>query len=372
MGPQPPEKGGTRPPTRRAPGKHPSGTPLPDRPQVAPALAAGCSAVLKPSPLASLSCLRLGEMAAEAGVADGALAVLTGGPPSGEVRHSAAARLLDHPSIDRLSFTGSGRGGGAVLHACADALRPAHLELGGKGSLVVFDDADLAAAADWAVHGIFACAGQVCSATSRLLVHVSVADQLVDALVASARAIRVGDPQSERTQMGPLVSAAQRDNVLSAIRTAEAAGARVLCGGSDAPADVPAELGGGYYVAPTILADSTGIPEVWRAEIFGPVLCVATFESEEEAVRLANDTEYGLGHAVMSADGERCERVARALDAGTVWVNCNQALTPCTPFGGWKASGFGKECGEAGLLEYVRWKTVTAAPHGFAYGGFNE
>ena len=216
--------------------------------------------------------------------------------------------------------------------------------------------------------------------------HTSIADELIGRLVTAAASIRTGDPLLEETQMGPLVSAQQRTKVLAAIERATSEGNATLLLGGTAPPDGLASAGieGGYYVRPTILREdpasyklgSTGQSPYsvsWRDEIFGPVLSVATFETEEEAIALANDSPYGLGHAVMSSDVERCERVGARLDAGTVWHNCSQALWPSTPFGGWKQSGFGREWGAAGMREYVKHKTVTAArTPGYsweAYGG---
>ncbi|EOD13602.1 hypothetical protein EMIHUDRAFT_439469 [Emiliania huxleyi CCMP1516] len=325
--------------------------------KVAPALAAGCSVLLKPSPLASLTCLKLGEIGRENGLPEGALTVITGGPPDG--KEGGADCLTNHPRLDLLSFTGSSAAGSALLHCSANKLRRSSLELGGKGALLVFEDASIDAAVDWAMVGIFSAAGQVCSATSRLLVHESIATELLKALEETTVALRVGDPKAEGTQMGPVISATQRDRIAAAVRKAEGEGVEVLVGGSGPP-DVPG-LEGGYYVKPTILNNVPVGSSAWCEEIFGPVLCVRTFKTEEEAVRLANDSPYGLGHAVLSADEARADRVAAQLDAGNVWVNCNQALWAQTPFGGWKASGFGFEYGEAGLHEYLRHKTVTSA-----------
>ncbi|KAK3270151.1 hypothetical protein CYMTET_21440 [Cymbomonas tetramitiformis] len=333
--------------------------------KVAPAIAAGCSVILKPSPWASLTCLKLGQLAADAGVAKGALNIIAGGGGGGAEDGDCGAHLSNHHLIDRLSFTGSGRTGQALLHVGADHLRPTSLELGGKGALVVFEDADIAAAADWALVGIFACTGQVCSATSRLVVHESIAESVISRVVEEARKIKVGDPRCKDTQMGPLAFRGQYEKVLEAIQTAKDEGCHVAVGGS--VPEVDPDIRDGYYVQPTIL---TNVPEesrTWKEEIFGPVLAIRTFKTEAEAVAMTNDTPYGLGHGVLSADTARAARVADALDAGIVWQNCNQALYPSTPFGGWKKSGFGWEYGEAGLEEYVRHKTVIAADPGYSW-----
>jgi betaine-aldehyde dehydrogenase len=302
--------------------------------KVAPALAAGCPVLLKPSPLASLTCLELGKLAAEeCGLPEGALTVVTGGPPGG--LGDGATRLISHPGVDFLSFTGSTRGGKEMLGASAPLVRRTGLELGGKSAMVVFDDASLADVCEWAQIGIFSCAGQICSATSRLLVHESVASELTERLREAAAAVVVADPLREDTTMGALISADARDRVLGAVASAHGAsggsggdGATLVIGGASAAGGAGEGLEGGYYVQPTILSDVPLESAAWREEIFGPVLCIRTFETEAEAIRLANDSPYGLAHAVMSADEERCERVAAALDAGTVWINCSQPLWP--------------------------------------------
>ena len=335
--------------------------------KVAPALAAGCPVLLKPSPLASLTCIELAKLASEeANLPPGALTVVTGGPPEGS--SDGAARLLSHPSVDFLSFTGSTRGGKEMLSASAPLVRRTGLELGGKSALLVFEDAVLPKVVDWAQIGIFSCAGQICSATSRVLVHSSVAPELTELLRAATKKIRMADPLDDATQMGALISEDAASRVLAHVERAHTHdGATLLCGGHSAASAVGEGLEGGYYVQPTILTDVPVESAAWREEIFGPVLCIRTFETEEEAITLANDSPYGLAHAVMSADEERCERVASRLDAGTVWINCSQPLWPQTPFGGWKASGFGKEWGEAGMHEYLRFKTVTKTVAGSSF-----
>lgn len=326
--------------------------------KVAPALAAGCTVVVKPSPLASISTLMLGHLARSVGIPAGVLNVVSGGPPLGSPAASIA--LGQHPDLDRLSFTGSGATGAQLLHASADHLRPTSLELGGKGAILVFADADLDAAAEWIAVGIFSSTGQVCSATSRLLVHESVADALVSRVLAKTAAIVVGHPLHDGTTMGPMVSAAQRDLVVAAIRLAEAEGCTVAAGGV-APPDVPDDCADGFYVRPTVLTNVPLASSAWREEIFGPVLAVRTFVSEAEAVTAANDSPYGLAHAVMTTDPGRLARVASRLRAGVVYENCSQMGFANTPFGGCKKSGFGWEWGEAGLDEYLQYKTVVTA-----------
>lgn len=318
--------------------------------------AAGCAVVVKPSPWASLTTLLLAELAAEAGLPPGAVNVITGGPPGGVAGEVLAA----DPQLDKLSFTGSGRAGRHLLHASADALRPTSLELGGKGALIVFEDADLDAALDWALCGIFLCTGQVCSATSRLLLQESIADEFLQRVATAASRIVVGDPREPSTQMGPVVSAAQHRSVLEAIYQARVDGATLVTGGG-VPAELPEACEGGWYIEPTVFSDVKHDSRLWREEVFGPVLAVSSFRTEEEAIAAANDTPYGLANGVMSLDEGRCERVASRLGSGVVWQNCSQVLFPNTPFGGFKASGFGKENGSAALDEYLRQKTIIKA-----------
>lgn len=326
--------------------------------KVAPALAAGCTVVLKPSPLASLTCCAFGEIVADAGVPAGAYNVITGGPPEETGGSSTGQMLIDHPGLDKLSFTGSGVAGQRMLEASSRLLRPTSLELGGKSAFVIFEDADeyLDAAVDWIMFGIFSNCGQVCSATSRVLVHRDIEGALVERLMAATAGLKVGNPLVEGTQMGPLVSKVQQGKVLEHIRAAEADGCTV----HKAALDMPEDISGGFYVPPVILTNVPAEAKAWREEIFGPVLSLKTFTSEEEAVQMANATPYGLANAVYSADASRCARVASRLRSGIVWENCSNILFPCTPFGGRPGtqSGFGHEGGAIGLGEYISEKTV--------------
>mmetsp|Transcript_105423 Transcript_105423/g.263885 ORF Transcript_105423/g.263885 Transcript_105423/m.263885 type:complete len:550 (-) Transcript_105423:184-1833(-) len=340
--------------------------------KVAPALAAGCTVVLKPSPLASLTCCAMGELVAAAGAPPGALNIITGGPPEIlDCGSSTGQSLIDHALLDKVSFTGSGAAGQKMLEASASKLRPTSLELGGKSAFVVFEDAReyLDAVVDWVMVGIFSCTGQVCSATSRLIVHKDLEQELVDRLVAAAAKIRVGDPLAEGTQMGPLVSKGQHQKVLKMLEVAETQGCT-----RKAPAlQIPDGLKDGFYVPPTVLCDVPVDSSAWRDEIFGPVLAVRSFSTEEEAIQLANDTPYGLANAVYSKDSSRCARVSAKLKSGIVWENCSNVLFQSTPFGGrmGKASGFGFEYGVPGLLEYVSPKTVVrATTPGYAWGAY--
>jgi betaine-aldehyde dehydrogenase len=335
--------------------------------KVAPALAAGCTVVLKPAPWASLTCVMLGEICQEAGLPAGALNILTGGPPGGDCGQA----LVDHPGLDKLSFTGSGPTGQHLLHSSADLLRPTTLELGGKSSMIVFEDADMDSVVDWAMVGIFMCTGQVCSATSRLIVHNSIFDKIVAALKDKSQQVQIGHPLSEETKMGPMVSKEQHAKVVAAIRSAEAEGCTVITGGVQSP-ELEKDLTSGYFIQPTILTDLPASSEAWDNEIFGPVLAVRGFDTEEEAVAMANDTSYGLANAVFSGDVTRTQRVAGKLQSGIVWQNCNQALYVNTPFGGKKQSGFGRELGESGLEEYVHVKTLVSADVGTSWGWYGS
>lgn len=341
--------------------------------KVAPALAAGCTVVLKPSPLASLTCCAFGEIVAAAGAPPGALNVVTGGPPEALADGGSTGQtLIDHPKLDKVSFTGSCAAGRSMLESSARRLRPTALELGGKSAFIVFDDSEeyLDAVVDWAMVGIFSNTGQVCSATSRLLVQKGIEAELTSRLVRAAAKIRVGDPLAEGTQMGPAVSRGQQEKILAALSRARDAGCTVHA----AELAIPEALQGGFYVPPALVTEVPTDSSAWRDEIFGPVLAIRSFSTEDEAVELANATHFGLANAVYSADAERCARVARKLQSGVVWENCSQVLFPNTPFGGrvGKTSGFGWELGVVGLMEYVSGKTVVSASKpGFSWGAYS-
>ncbi len=316
--------------------------------KVAPALAAGCTMVLKPSELTPLSALELGAIVEAAGLPPGVLNIVTGtGPDAGQP-------LCDHAQVDKLAFTGSGPTGAKVMAAAARDIKKISLELGGKSPFLVFDDADVEQAVEWIMFGIFWNQGQVCSATSRVLVQDALYGRLLDRLVAEARRIRIGNGLEAGTLLGPLVSAPQRDKVLAAIAQARADGATIATGGG-----VPAGFERGYFVEPTVLTDVPLDAAAWREEIFGPVVCVRRFADEAEGVRLANASRYGLAAAVMSADLGRAERVAAALRAGIVWINCSQPTFTEAPWGGYKQSGIGRELGRWGLENYLETKQVT-------------
>ncbi|KAJ8753541.1 hypothetical protein K2173_022782 [Erythroxylum novogranatense] len=316
--------------------------------KVAPALAAGCTAILKPSELASVTCLELAEVCREVGLPPGVLNILTG------LGAEAGAPLVSHPNVDKIAFTGSAATGTKIMASAAQLIKPVSMELGGKSPLIVFEDVDIDKAVEWAMFGCFWTNGQICSATSRLLLHESIASEFIDRLVQWTKNIKISDPLEEDCKLGPLVSRSQYEKVQKFISTAKSEGATILYGGSH-----PKHLGKGYYIEPTIITDVTTSMEIWREEVFGPVLCIKTFSTEDEAIDLANDSQYGLGAAVISHDVERCERVTKAFRSGIVWVNCSQPCFCHAPWGGIKRSGFGRELGEWGLESYFNVKQVT-------------
>ncbi len=317
--------------------------------KVAPALAAGCTMVLKPSELTPLTALELGDIVAEAGLPAGVLNIVTGlGPEAGQP-------LSEHPGVEKLAFTGSVPTGARIMAAAARDIKNVSLELGGKSPFVVFADSDIEKAVEWILFGIFWNQGQVCSATSRVLVEESLYPALLERLAAEAAKIRIGSGLDEGTLLGPLVSKGQYDKVLAAIERGRAEGATLAGGGKR-----PAGLDTGYFLEPTILTDMAEDSFVWKEEIFGPVVCVKPFKDEADAIRMANDSRFGLAAAVMSKDKARCERVARAFRAGIVWINCSQPTFTEAPWGGYKQSGIGRELGRWGLSNYLEVKQITS------------
>jgi aldehyde dehydrogenase (NAD+) len=313
--------------------------------KVAPALAAGNTVVLKPAEQTPLSALRLAEIAGEAGLPPGVLNVVPGFGPT------AGAALVDHPQVDKIAFTGSTAVGQEIMRRASGTLKRLTLELGGKSPNVVFADADIDAAVRGASNGIFYNKGEVCTAGSRLFLEEALHDSFLDRLQAQTARLQQGDPLDPKTRLGPQVSEAQMTRVLSYIDKGKAEGARLVCGGSRLP-------GKGYFVRPTIFDDVAGHMTIAREEIFGPVLSVIRFRDIEEVVRSANDTPYGLAAAVWTRDIKKAHRVARALQAGTVWINTYGLFDSAVPFGGYKMSGFGRELGQHGLREYTQTKSV--------------
>jgi acyl-CoA reductase-like NAD-dependent aldehyde dehydrogenase len=315
--------------------------------KVAPALAAGCTVVLKPSEVAPLSAFILAEIAHEAGLPAGVFNLVTG---TGEVVGEA---LASHPEVEMVSFTGSTRAGMRVAELAARTVKRTALELGGKSAAVVLEDADLVAAVKGTVAGCFLNSGQTCSALTRMLVPEDLYDEAAHLAVEAAKGYTVGDPLSERTRLGPLVSERQRERVRDYIRRGIAEGAELLCGGPEAPAG----LDSGYFVQPTVFGRVDPAMTIAREEIFGPVLSIITFRDEDDAVRIANDTPYGLAGAVWSGSEERAKRVARRMRAGQVDIN-GGAFNILAPFGGCKQSGYGRELGRYGLDEFLTVKAI--------------
>ncbi|WEX90955.1 aldehyde dehydrogenase family protein [Sinorhizobium garamanticum] len=316
--------------------------------KVAPALAAGCTVVLKPAEVTSLTALELAAIADEAGLPPGVLNIVTG---SGSV---AGQAIIDHKGVDKLAFTGSGSVGSKIMAAAARDIKRVSLELGGKSPFAVFDDADIDEAVEWIMFGIFWNQGQVCSATSRVLVQEGIYDRLLARLLEETKKIKIGNGLEEGVLLGPLVSQRQHEQVLAAIEAAKAAGATIACGGKR-----PESFDKGYYLEPTVLTDVPLESDAWREEIFGPVLCIRPFATEEEAIELANDSRFGLAAAVMSKDDVRAERVAAGFRAGIVWINCSQPTFTEAPWGGYKESGIGRELGRWGLENYLETKQIT-------------
>ena len=317
--------------------------------KIAPALAAGCTVVLKPAPETALDAYVWADAALEAGLPDGVLNIVPGG-------REAGAHLVAHPEVDKVAFTGSTAAGRAIGEVCGRLLRPVTLELGGKSAALLAEDADLDAFLTALPEVSLANNGQTCHACTRILAPRSRYTEIVDAVTDAVRSLPIGDPLDRDTRIGPLVSAAQRDRVLTHIEAGRAAGARVTTGGR-----VPADRTQGWFVEPTVFADLGNDSAVAREEIFGPVLCVLPYADEDDAVRIANDSEYGLGGTVWTTDLDRGQVLADRIRSGTVGVN-HYALDVLGPFGGVKASGLGRELGPEGLAPYVELKSVYLTP----------
>ncbi len=314
--------------------------------KLAPAIAAGCTCVLKPAEQTPLTALEFAGYLADAGLPPGVINIITG---FGE---KTGAPLVKHPDVNKVAFTGSGAVGKAIVKMAADSLKRVTLELGGKSPNIFFADADFEAAIDGALFGVFINQGEVCSAGSRILVEKSIYSKFVDAMSAKAKTIRLGPPLDRQTKMGPLVSKEQFDRV-SAYQAIGKKEAKLATGGGR-----PSTLPRGYYVEPTIFYDVDNSARIAREEIFGPVATVIPFASEADAIRIANDTPYGLAAAVWSRDIFKAFRVVKALRAGIVWVNHMQPTYVEAPWGGYKQSGFGRELGPWGVEEYLETKQV--------------
>ncbi|HYC57392.1 MAG TPA: aldehyde dehydrogenase family protein [Candidatus Binatia bacterium] len=316
--------------------------------KLAPALACGNTSVLKPAEQTPLTALRLVELMTEAGIPPGVVNVITGFGPT------AGAAIAEHRGVDKVAFTGSTEVGRIIQRAAAGNLKSVSLELGGKSPNIVFADADLEQAVKGAIGGIFFNQGEVCCAGSRLFVEESVHDEFIETLASHARNIKVGDPLDRSTQMGAQVSEEQHTKILGYIEEGQKSGARLVTGGKRA-----AEKG--YFVQPTVFTGVRNDMKIAQEEIFGPVVSALTFKSIEEAIQTGNDTNYGLAAAVWTKDIQKAHRAARALRAGTVWVNTYNAFDTAVPFGGYKESGIGRELGANALQLYTQSKSVWVA-----------
>jgi len=314
--------------------------------KLGPALACGNTVVLKPAELTPLSALRLSELCLEAGIPEGVVSVLVG---KGSV---VGQRLIEHPDVAKIGFTGSTEVGRLVMQGAAGTIKRVTLELGGKSANVIFEDADLERAAATAPYAVFDNAGQDCCARSRILVQKSVYDEFLDYLIEATKGVKVGDPLDDSTEMGPLISASHRETVASFLDDSVQVAFR-----GDAP-DGP-----GYWF-PCTLVEATNEDRVAREEVFGPVAAVIPFEDEADAIRIANDTPYGLSGSIWTRDGARALRVARAIEAGVLSVNANTSVRVQTPFGGFKQSGFGRELGMNALDGYSEVKSIFISTEG--------
>ncbi|MAB83625.1 MAG: 2-hydroxymuconic semialdehyde dehydrogenase [Phycisphaerae bacterium] len=322
--------------------------------KVAPALAAGNTVVAKPSELTPVTAARLGELATKSGLPPGVLNIVHGGGAN------AGEAIVRHEGIPAISFTGGTATGARISSQAGPLFKKLSLELGGKNPNILFDDADLESALATSLRSSFANQGQICLCGSRILVHDSIHDRVVQAIADGARGLRIGDPLDEHTQQGSLVSADHRDKVHACVERARADGGQVLCGGRFATG-LPARCEGGFFYEPTVITGLGMEAEANREEIFGPVVTITSFETEEQAVAMANATNYGLSATIWTSSDDRANRIADQIDAGTVWINCWLLRDLRVPFGGVKHSGVGREGGEEAMHFFTEAKTVCTA-----------
>ena len=317
--------------------------------KMGPALAAGNCVVMKPAEITPLSSLRIAELMSECGMPDGVVNMVPG------LGGIAGQYIAEHPEISKISFTGSTATGRRIVQASAGNLKKVQLELGGKGANIVFGDANLAAAVNGSAFAIFHNQGQACIAGSRLVLHESIAEEFLERFITLAKSIRLGNPLDPSTEMGPLTSAMHRDRVLSYVGVALEQGGELLSGGKKPDAEA---LSRGCYVEPTILRAKSYLDRVAQEEVFGPFVTVLTFKTDEEALAIANGTEYGLGGGLWTRDLSRAHRFAREMKSGMVWINCYKRVHPGSPFGGFGLSGYGREMGFDVMREYTQVKST--------------